>query len=236
MKKLSLVLALIFVLTCVLVSCGGETENSSSVESSKAESAQSNQSTESSEESIESSEEPADPFAEAVDPIELTGEVISLGCQYEVPGGKGYVVVDDKWPANYTADLTDGIANDKLTYDSSWFSFNSAPDADGEANTINNVGTAIIDLGEIKSVTGVRTNIFKGDAAASIASIGSVVVSVSEDGKTFSAPFKLNIPTEPVAWAEGGCAAVNARYVKVQFIKDGEGFHMFTNEIEVYGN
>lgn len=230
MKKISLILALLLALVCtVLSACGNEPENSSSDSSSVNESTEPSESSETPETSETSEEEPADPIA-------LTGEVISLGCEYEVPGGKGYVVVDDKWPANYTADLTDGVANDKLTYDSSWFSFNTEPDTDGEANTINNIGTAIIDLGEIKTVTGVRTNIFKGDSAASIAPIGSIVVSVSEDGTTFTAPFKLTVPAEDVAWAEGGCNPVSARYVKVQFVKGGDGFHMFTNEIEVYGN
>ena len=246
MKKLSFVLALILVLTCaVLAACGGDSDSSSAAESGKVETSKPATSkpvefTEAPVESskpVESSEpEVSEPVEEPAEPIAIVGEVISKGCQYEVPGGKGYVVKDDKWPANYAADLTDGIANAILTYDSTWFSFNSAADMDGEANTINGVGAAIIDLGDVKSVTGVKANVCTGEEAASIAPIISIVVSVSEDGKTFSDPFKLTLPTTKVGWAEGGCQAINARYVKVEFTKDSELFHMFVNEIEVYGN
>ena len=233
MKKLSLLLALA-ILCMAFASCNIEKQDESSeaVESSKT--AESSEEVESSE-TAESNEDEA-PTVEIADPIALSGEVISLGCQYEVPGGKGYVVNDDKWPANYTANLTDGVFVEQLVYNSSWFSFNTEPDADGEANTINNVGTAIIDLGEVKNITGARANICTGDAGASIAAIGSVVIWVSEDGVTYSNPFKLNLPTGVVGWAEGGCVSVSGRYVKVEFHKGGDGFHMFTNEIEIYGN
>ena len=239
MKKLSLILALIFVCACVVLASCGETENSSAAESSKVESSapESSKAPESSEipESSASSQEPETPVEEPASPIAITGNVISLGCQYEVPGGKGYVVQDDKWPANYTADLTDGVAVDKLTYDSSWFSFNSEPDMDGQSNRIDGVGTVIIDLGEAKNVTGVKTNVYTGNES-SIAPVGKVVVWVSDDGETFKNPVSLTIPTAVVGWAEGGFEAVSARYVKVEYTVGGEGHHLFTNEIEVYGN
>lgn len=228
MKKLSFVLALILLVSCfTFAACGDKEEESSSASSSEAAS------DEASAQEPSSSDEPSD---EPAEPVELTGEVISQGCEYEVPGGKGYVVQDDKWPANYTANLTDGTAMDQLVYNSSWFSFNTEPDMDGEANTINGVGTAIIDLGAVKTVSGAKVNICTGEASSQIAPIGSVVVSVSADGESFSNPFKLNLPDGVVGWAEGGCAPVSARFVKVEFIKGGEGFHMFTNEISVYGN
>ncbi len=244
MKKLSFVLAFVILVSCfAFAACGDKEEENSSASSSEAASdgasaqepsASDEPSNEPSDEaSDESADEPAD---EPADPVELTGEVISQGCEYEVPGGKGYVVQDDKWPANYTANLTDGTAMDQLVYNSSWFSFNTEPDMDGEANTINGVGMAIIDLGAVKTVSGAKVNICTGEASSQIAPIGSVVVSVSDDGESFSNPFKLNLPDGVVGWAEGGCAPVSARFVKVEFIKGGEGFHMFTNEISVYGN
>lgn len=246
MKKLSFILALILVIACVsLVSCGGESENSSTADSSVVESTANDSSkeaenSEAAESSavVESSEEvePDISMEAPAEPIEITGEVISVGCEYEVPGGKGYVVEDDQWPANYTADLTDGIAVDKLVYDSSWFSFNSEPDIDGESNRIDGVGTVIIDLGEEKNVTGVRTNVYTGNES-SIAPVGSVIVWVSNDGENFSNPISLTVPElNTIGWAEGGFEAVSARYVKVEYTVGGEGHHMFTNEIEVYGN
>ncbi len=226
MKKLSFILAFVLVFACVsFASCGGESENSSTAESSMVEST----ANESSETSETSNNDPAEP-------IEITGQVISKGCQYEVPGGKGYVVKESTWPVNYTADLTDGIAVDRLVYNSSWFSFNSEPDIDGAANRIDGVGTVIIDLGEEKSVTGVRTNVYTGNES-SIAPVGSVVVWVSNDGKSFIKTVSLTIPeANTIGWAEGGFNAVNARYIKVEYTVGGEGYHMFTNEIEVYGN
>ncbi len=227
MKILSFIL--VFALACIsLVSCGGETENNSTAESSMVESTVNESST-----APETNEKPNN---EPAEPIAITGEVISKGCQYEVPGGKGYVVKHDKWPANYTADLTDGIAVDKLVYNSSWFSFNSEPDIDGAANRIDGVGTVIIDLGEEKNVTGVRTNVYTGNEA-SISPVGSVVVWVSNDGKTFTNPVSLTVPElNTIGWAEGGFEAISARYVKVEYTAGGEGYHLFTNEIEVYGN
>lgn len=239
MKKLSLILAFALVFACFsLASCGDGSENSSAAESSEVESASDDSSADESSESTESSEVPESSDGEPAEPIAITGKVISKGCQYEVPGGKGYVVQHEKWPANYTADLTDGVALDKLVYNSSWFSFNSEPDADGEANRINGVGTVIIDLGGEKSVTGVRTNVYTGTiASSSVAPVGSVVVWVSEDGKTFTNPVSLTLPDpDKVGWAEGGFEAISARYVKVEYTVGGEGYHMFANEIEVYGN
>ncbi len=231
MKKLSLILA--FVLACAVLASCGEAENSSTAESSNVESSAPESSK--APESSEASETPETSLEEPAAPIAITGNVISKGCKYEVPGGKGYVVQDDKWPANYTADLTDGNAVDKLTYDSSWFSFNSEPDIDGQSNRIDGVGTVIIDLGEAKSVTGVRTNVYTGNES-SIAPVGKVVVWVSDDGETFKNPVSLTIPTTVVGWAEGGFEAISARYVKVEYTVGGEGHHLFTNEIEVYGN
>ena len=237
MKKLSLVLALIFVLTCVLVACGGETENSSAVESSSATSSKADTSKkEESSKADESSKEEEKPVEQPKDPIAVTGEVISIGCEYEGPGGKGFVLAQDQWPCDYTANLTDGVANSALDYNNTWFSFNANPDDDGQANMIDNKGTAIINLGAVKKVTGVKANVYTGNESG-IAPVGGIVVWVSTDGTNFTNPVKLNVPAAGlVGFAEGGFEAIDAQYVKVEFTKGGEGAHMFVNEIEVYGN
>ncbi len=231
MKKLALILAFVIIACGLLASCANSTETA---QSSANDVVSNDQATDNSTEvSTEESEEESLTPAE---PIEITGNVISVGCEYEVPGGKGYVVEDDKWPANYTANLTDGKAVDKLVYDSSWFSFNSEPDIDGKSNRIDGVGVVIIDLGAEKTVTGVRTNVYTGNES-SIAPVGSVVVWVSTDGSNFTNPVSLTVPEkDTIDWAEGGFNAVSARYVKVEYTVGGEGHHMFTNEIEVYGN
>ncbi len=219
MKHLSLILALALIFACAsLASCGGETESStadtSAVESSEASTSE-----------TESSEQPKEP------------QLISRGCEYEVPGGKGYVVKNDQWPANYSADLTDGVANDKLAYDDSWFSFNSEPDSDGQANRIDGVGTVILDLGAQKTVTSARTNIFANSVpSASIAAVGKVVISFSDDGKEFTSPVTLELPeTAEAGWAAGDVEPISARYVKLEYTALGDGYHMFINEIEIYG-
>ena len=214
MKFFSFILAFALTLSCAfLASCGSDTESSSVADSSITESSV-----------IESSD---------TEPKESI--LISRGCKYEVPGGKGYVVKNDQWPANYTADLTDGVANDKLAYDNTWFSFNSEPDIDGEANRIDGVGTVIIDLGTEKTITSVRTNVYTGNVS-SIAPVGAVTVLFSLDGKEFTGAVSLTVPElDKVDWAEGTFDAVNARYVKVEYKVGGEGYHLFTNEIEIYG-
>ena len=240
MKKLSLVLALIFVLTCVLAACGGETENSStasSTSSSKAGSSAAESSSSADDSGAdESSKEEDEPVETAKDPIEVTGEVISIGCEYEVPGGKGFVLAEDQWPCDYTANLTDGVANPALDYNNTWFSFNANPDDDGQANMIDNKGTVIINLGAVKKVSGVKANVYTGNESG-IAPVGGIVVWVSTDGENFTNPVKLNVPAAGlVGFAEGGFEAIDAQYVKVEISKGGEGAHMFVNEIEVYGN
>ncbi len=247
MKKLSFVLALVLFLTCaVLAACGGESDTSSAAESSKVETSKvetskpatskpaTSKPAESSKPEESSEPEVSEPVVEPAEPIAVTGEVISTGCEYEVPGGKGVVLASGEWPCSYTADLTDGVANNELVYDNTWFAFNANPDDDGQANMINDIGTVIIDLGAAKNVSGVKANI-AFDAAAGIAPVGSIVVSVSTDGITYTNPVKLTIPTTPVGLAEGGFEAVSAQYVKVEFTKGGDGAFMFVNEIEVYG-
>lgn len=224
MKHLSFILALVLILTCAsLASCNSDSENSSAAESSVNESSYVEESSEAAESSEQQSAEP---------------KLISKGCKYEVPGGKGYVVQHDQWPANYSADLTDGAANNKLAYDSTWFSFNSEPDSDGKANRIDGVGTVIVDLGDEKTVTSARTNVYVGSVpSASIASVGTVTISFSDDGKEFGTPITLNMPetSAEVGWAACDIEPTSARYVKLEYTVRGEGYHMFINEIEIYG-
>ncbi len=258
MKKLSLVLALILVLTCALVACGGDdnsstassgtasssTASSSKVESSKPAESSKVESSAADSSDVESSTEESSqpevstpPVEEPKAPIAVTGNVISKGCKYEVPGGEGYVISSGEWPAAYNAKLTDGVASAELTYDNAWSAFcSSGPDDDGDTNVINGIGSVIIDLGAAKKVSGVKTNVFLGSESGIVAPT-AIVVYTSADGETFGNPVSLTIPTTGlVGWAEGGFEAVDAQFVKVEYTASTEGVFTFINEIEVYGN
>ncbi|MBE6692843.1 MAG: hypothetical protein E7586_05950 [Ruminococcaceae bacterium] len=248
MKKLSLVLALILVLTCaVLAACGGDdtsssaassSASSSKVESSKPAASSKVESSVVESSDVESSEPEVSqpPVEQPKAPIAITGNVISTGCKYEVPGGEGYVISSGEWPSTYNAKLTDGVAATELAYDNTWSAFcSSGPDDDGETNVIDGKGTVIIDLGAAKKVSGVKTNIFLGSESGIVAPT-AIVVSTSADGVTFSNPVSLTIPTTGlVGWAEGGFEAVDAQFVKVEYTVSTGGVFTFLNEVEVYG-
>ena len=145
MKKLSLVLALVLVLTCgILAACGDETETSSTPatessvaatesseaatesteESSVAATESSEAATESSEAATESSEpeevsepeEDTTPNVEPGDAITTEGTNVARNKSYTISGtGVGH--------DQYTANLTDGQANNVMAYDNTWFAF-----------------------------------------------------------------------------------------------------------------
>ncbi|MBO5869115.1 MAG: discoidin domain-containing protein, partial [Clostridia bacterium] len=176
----------------------------------------------SSEASAESSaEEPAEPIA-------ITGAVISTGCQYEVPGGKGYVVQDDKWPANYTADLTDGVAATHFDYDDdSWFAFSTNKNADKTTG----LATVTLPLDKVYNVTSLRLHLgnFSGvkvpNSVKAYARIDSEYKNVGS--------FPLQSTEETAYWTELKLAGLNTDSIKLEFVLDG--MTAFINEVEVHG-
>ncbi len=250
MKKLSLVLALILVLTCgVLAACndeGAESSVAESVEESTATSTEESTatsteestatsteestatSTEESSEAVseeESSEVVEESIPEAEKP-EISGDNIAEGKSYTISGcGKGY--------DNYTANLTDGSASAVMAYDNTWFAFYCN---DGAAADIvsapNKVGYVIIDLGEATDVSAVRINCINVSGSGIVAP-ASIKVSLSTDGTTFTNTVSMPIDTADGAayWSEGAIEG-NAQYVKVEVTLTGT--FAFLNEIEVY--
>ncbi len=178
-------------------------------------------------------------LAQGITPKTLKGDVLK-GAKY---GGR--------WPADYTADLTDGVAADALTFSNQWFAFYYSM-TDGKPNEGMNVdvipkegdtpekhvGTAVLDLGESCTIDKVSINLFLGSSSG-IVPPKSVKVEISEDGETFN---EVQTKTyEKPADGDGtvkkedfaGETAVTGRYVRVSI--ELNGTFAFLNEIEVWG-
>ena len=169
--------------------------------------------------------EPEEPKPEE---ITFEGENIALNKPYTLSGklGTGY--------GNYTAKLTDGKATTTLTYDNNWFSFfNSTSLSEEELNVENGIAFAIIDLGESKSIEGVRAHICNGGTAG-INAPHSAKVYVSENGTDFTEAAVITIASDPSAiyWTGASLEGKTARYVKFEFKPNG--LFVFINELEVY--
>ncbi len=247
MKKLSLILALIFVLTCsVFVACGEETETSSeaAAESSAAESKAESVATSEAESEAESetvseaesvatseaeSEAESTPEAESSEPageVEVTGTNVAKGLKPTISGtGVGH--------GNYTADLTDGNAATAMAYDGTWFAFYNNAEADqATVNAPDFVGTAIFDLGAAKNITTVRANCVN-NIGSGVPAPKSIKVYLSADGENWTEAGSLPVQSieNTAYWAEANIEG-NAQYVKIAFELDG--VFAFVNEIEIY--
>ena len=259
MKKLSIMLALLLVLSLALVACGGEEEASSTpeAESSVAATESSEAATESSEATTESSdaateesseavvEDSSEPEAETSEPeddgenvepgeaISVEGTNVALNAKYTISGtGVGR----DK----YNAPLTDGQANSVMAYDNTWFAFYCNGNDPTILNAPDKQGYVIIDLGAEKSINAIRIN-FANNTGAGISSAEKVIVSFSNDGESFekAGRMPLYIATKEdttndnkVYWSELEVEGT-ARYVKVDITLIDT--FVFLNEIEVYG-
>ncbi len=156
--------------------------------------------------------------------VNLYGENIALGKDVSISAtGTGY--------GNYTADLTDGNASYSTAYDNSWFAFYNGI-LDGK-NTVDGVGTAIIDLGGRFDISKARVFV-RNESGSGISAPEQVSVSVSEDGNSYTAVGNLSIDyTDNVMyWAELTETATG-RYIKFDFTVASN--FVFLNEIEVYG-
>ena len=237
MKKLSLVLALVLVLTCgILAACGDETETSSTpaTESSVAATESSEAATESSEpEEVSEPEEDTTPNVEPGDAITTEGTNVALNKSYTISGnGVGRDI--------YTANLTDGQANNVMAYDGTWFAFYCNGTDNSILNAPDKQGYVIIDLGAEKDINAIRIN-FANNTGAGISSPEKVTVSFSNDGTTFekAGRMPLYIATKEdtandnkVYWSELEVEG-SARYVKIDITLIDT--FVFLNEIEVYG-
>ena len=141
----------------------------------------------------------------------------------------------------YTANLTDGIAADKLSYDGNWFMFKNNPKSEqpwGAGNAYNRVGTVTIDLDGAFDLTEVKINAAQNDGSG-ISIPASVKVFLSNDGESWDEGTELNIPalSETVtnlAFLIEGEVSGTAKFVKIELAL-GEKSFILLNEIEIYG-
>ncbi|MBR5286035.1 MAG: hypothetical protein IKU30_03975 [Clostridia bacterium] len=247
MKKLSFILALVLVLSCVLVACGDETEASSTpeTESSVAADASSEAATEESSEAAteESSEAAVEESSEAATEESTeeseTGTIVTGG---NVAAGRPYTISGNGKPGgNYTANLTDGVAGDDVSaYNDTWFAFYSHPTMDpSNLNAPEGKGYVIIDLGEKKDLTKVR--IHCGNQAPS--GVNSPLwfdVKISDSADVDSFEYVAEVPVKDSAEAGNATLAywaevdinTSGRYVMISV--QANGTWTWINEIEIY--
>ena len=245
MKKLSLVLALILVLTCsVLAACGDKTEESSAAESVAESTATST------EESVEASTEESTEASteESVEESTPAEDVIPQGTAVDSPKGKNvalnksYTGADvaitsgDGTPCGYSANLTDGQASAVGAYDNSWFAFWYNSDSSLPSNNApGGIATVVVDLDKaVKDITAIRINLFNANTSG-IVGAESIVAYVSEDNTNWTAVGYLALPeTDEPAWASIAVDNATAQYVKLVIDLGTGGSWCFANEIEVY--
>ncbi len=257
MKKLSLVLALILVLTCgVLAACndeGAESSAAESVEASTATSTEESTATSTEESTATSTEESTatstEESSEAVseeeskEPIEAgtdnlaAGKTYTTADQFRQGGADAGWGWDDDAPYAYPDEpgsLTDGVkANEDSVYgDAVWAGWTGVhPDY-----ATTGYAWMTIDLGEAKDLAKFVAYIGSSKLDNGIgASNMTISVAVSEDGETFEVVGEA-IPVDDastihaVTTVELG-EAVNAQYVQFRFSRGG---WIFLSELEVY--
>ncbi len=156
-------------------------------------------------------------------------ENIALGCKYDA---KGFGITDEWGTSDYTADLTDGKANNEIAYDNTWFAFCTSEGVNG-LNTKNGIGAVTIDLGSSKSFKSIKVNTFVGNESGIRApkSMTAYVSDKATSGFTKLGTFDWGTAANNVAWAILN-ASGSGRYVKVEVELDGT--FAFINEIEIY--
>lgn len=258
MKKVSLLLAVLLVLTCcLLAACGGDedtpsTETSSTATSSEATSSEETTSEAASSVAEESSddEEPSTQPEDSSEPVEESseepstsydGEVIENARGDNLALNKSYTGADPSTRdgvKHYNAKLTDGVALDTISYnEGDWFAFYYNADATGtDINAPDQVGTFVIDLENVYEVSLVKINTFVGNASG-ILPPKSIKVECSADGtnystleeKSFDKPDEGSV-IEFLAFS--GETWLPAQYIRVTV--ELQGIFAFINEVEVY--
>ena len=250
MKKLSLILALVLVVSCALVACGGDEEASSTPETESSAAATEESSvaaTESSDAAVESTEESAEESAEesTEDSTEESTEASEGGTIVEggnVAAGRPYTISGSGTPgAQYAANLTDGIAGeDTHAYDATWFGFYANPGMDPSVlNSPEGKGYVIIDLGEKKNLSQVRIHCGNNEPSG-VHSPAWFDVKVSDSTDVDSFEYVAEVPVKDSTTAEFADMAywaevdvnTSGRYVMISVQVNGTW--CWINEIEIY--
>ena len=159
----------------------------------------------------------ADAYAEVwVDPNAPVN--VALNKEYTTSGP------DD---TTYNANLTDGNAYGGVSYDNKWFVFNSK-------NTVDGIGTVIIDLDGAYSISKLAVNLIN-ETGSGIAKPEYVKFFVSADGEEWIevGAVELQDVQSAAYWSALEGLELEASFVKLE-MKIGAPFS-FMNEIEVYG-
>ncbi len=219
MKKIALILALVMVFAVALVACDETPAESTPV---------TNESTPVDESTPADESEPAEEEEE---------KVLSEGKTYTyTETGLYYITWDESWTVskNAAACLTDGVTVGENVYY-------------GDASLVGwsgEVPVVTIDLGEEKTVTGIKYYAYGG--MDGIAVPFGATVEVSVDGETWTEIYCLSAETDKVtselSWAAEGYISefvltateeAAARYVRLTYNK--EGTFVFLTEIQVLG-
>ena len=246
MKKLSLILALVLVVSCALVACGSDEEASSTPETESSAAATEESSvaaTESSDAAVESTEESAEESTEAS--AEESTEASEDGTIVEggnVAAGRPYTISGSGTPgAQYAANLTDGIAGeDTHAYDATWFGFYANPGMDPSVlNSPEGKGYVIIDLGEKKDLSQVRIHCGNNEPSG-VHSPAWFDVKVSDSTDVDRFEYVAEVPVKDSTTAEFADMAywaevdvnTSGRYVMISVQVNGTW--CWINEIEIY--
>ena len=249
MKKIAVILALVFVMSLALAACNNSTPaESTPAESTPAESTPAESTPEesvaepvdeSSEEPVdESSEEPVDESSEepeesSKEPVVVGDENVALGKSYTVTGsGKGLILTKEQseYPCHYNADLTDGVTSPEISYaEDVWFSVSPNPDA---GNAPGGVCGIVVDLGKDTAVNCARVHMIN-PGEAGIGAPSEIAIAVSSDGKTFKTVASQTSFEEgaDAYWVDFGFDSTNARYVQFSFTVTA--VHNFIDELAV---
>ncbi len=255
MKKLSLLLALMLILTCgVFAACGEDADTSSTASTNSTASTPADASDASSEaddvssEAATSSDASVDASTDASSDAsddelaDIEGVVISGGASYTMQdlfrqnaNWEWDATCDPAYPDTDNVEMTDGVfapAEAHQLYDaagSAWAGFHSMhPDYESLGYS-----WITVDLGEAKEITGAK--IYSASSTVSAATIANVTVRVSEDGENWTDLGSTAVVDDAsltvIETAIAGTAT--AQYVQFQFT--ASGYWIGICEVEVYG-
>lgn len=159
---------------------------------------------------------------------------VALNKPYTVSGsGDGFYFRNpDGSISQYQAKLTDGINSDFKNFNNEWFGFYNGTAT--EPNTVNGIGTVIIDLEANYDIYSVRAHLWNSDGAG-VKAPYCINISISENGVDFvnAGSVDINYNDDTIYWGKAVFNQIKGRYVKVEF--QLQSMFAFVNEIHVYG-